>query len=63
MFNFILSLYTSKDLTDYYQGIGQMVRYGNYSLNEIENMIPYEFEIYTAILIQQLKKEKNKKNG
>jgi len=43
-----------------YQSIGIMVRYSNYALYEIENLIPYEFNIYMAILQQQLKDEKKK---
>lgn len=39
-----------------------MVRYSDYTLTELENMIPYEFEIFAAILYKQLKDEK-KKNG
>ena len=39
-----------------------MVRYSDYTLTEIENMIPYELEIYSSILIQQLKEEKKKRN-
>lgn len=43
--------------------IGNMVRYSDYTLTEIENMIPYEFEIYSAILMKQLKEEKQKRNA
>ena len=34
-----------------------------YSLSEIENMIPYEREIYTLMLIEHLEKEKEKINS
>jgi hypothetical protein len=34
----------------------------SYSLSELEQMIPYEREIYVTLLIQQLEKEANK-NG
>ena len=62
MLNFIISLYTSKNLTDYYQNIGSMVRYSDYSLTEIEEMIPYELDIYSSILIKQLRDEKKNAN-
>jgi hypothetical protein len=39
-----------------------MVRYSEYALSDIEGMIPYEFEIYTAILLNQLTEEKKKRN-
>ena len=39
----------------------------NYSLNEIEKMLPYEREIYVSLLEQHLKEERirqeTKKNG
>ncbi len=38
-----------------------MVRYSDYSLTEIEAMIPYELEIYTSILLKQLEEEKQKR--
>ena len=59
MLNFIISLYTAKNLVQYYQGIGSFVRYSDYSLTEIENMIPYELDIYSTILMKQLQDEKN----
>lgn len=53
-------LYRSKSITHLYQSIGSLVRYSDYSLTEIEGMIPYEFEIYSSILVKQLKDEKKK---
>jgi hypothetical protein len=63
MLEFIIDLFTAKDISTYYRNIGQMVRYSDYSLTEIEAMIPYEFEIYSAILSKQLQDEKVKKNA
>lgn len=60
--NFILSIYRSKSIVSHYTNIGTMVRYSDYTLEDINNMIPYEFEIYSAILTKQLKEEKAK-NG
>ena len=36
------------------------MQYHKYSLAEIENMIPFEKEIYVAMLIQYLEEEKQK---
>jgi len=37
----------------------------NYSLTELENMMPYEREIYLSLLIEWVKEEneRNKKHG
>ena len=44
-----------------------MMQYHKYSLSELENMIPFEREVYTAMLLQHLEQEKqrleSKKNG
>ena len=42
-----------------------MMQHHNYSLFDIENMIPWEREIYTALLYQHIEQqnEKQKKNG
>jgi len=61
MIDFIISLYTAKDISNYYRNIGSMVRYSDYSYDEILNMIPYEMEIYSSILAKQIQEEKNKK--
>ena len=42
------------------------MQHHNYSLREIEGMIPWEKEIYVSMLIEYLKEEKQKqeqKNG
>lgn len=36
------------------------MQYHKYSLTEIENMIPFEREIYVAMLIQYLEEEKQR---
>jgi hypothetical protein len=36
------------------------MQYHKYSLAEIENMIPFEKEIYVAMLIQYLEEEKQR---
>ena len=42
-----------------------MMQHHNYSLFDIENMIPWEREIYTALLSKHIEEqnEKQKKNG
>ena len=35
------------------------MQYHKYSLAEIENMFPFEKEIYTSMLMQHLEEEKN----
>jgi len=36
------------------------MQYHKYSLTEIENMIPFEREIYIAMLVEYLKEEKQR---
>jgi len=36
------------------------MQYHKYSLTELENMIPFEREIYVSLLIQYLEEEKQK---
>jgi len=38
-----------------------MKKYGNYSTSEIENMYPFELELYFYMLIKEIKEE-NEKN-
>ena len=46
-----------------------MIQHHKYSLIELENMMPWEREIYTGLLIEHLKKEEeqikreNQRNG
>lgn len=37
-----------------------LMQYHKYSLTEIENMFPFEREIYIAMLVKYLEDEKNK---
>jgi hypothetical protein len=37
-----------------------LMQYHKYSLGEIENMLPFEREIYVAMLIQYLEEEKQR---
>ena len=44
---------------NYYQVNFQLIQNHNYSLEDVENMIPWEREIYLSMLIDQIK-EQNK---
>jgi hypothetical protein len=37
-----------------------LMQHHKYSLTEIENLIPFEMEIYTALLINYLEEEKQR---
>ena len=39
------------------------MQHHDYSLTELENMIPWEREVYTTLLIQHLKDEEQKMNA
>ena len=48
------------DLENYYRLNFALMQYHKYSLTEIENLIPWERDIYTALLKQHLEEEKLK---
>ena len=54
-------------LANYYELIFALVQHHKYSITEIENLIPYERDVYVAMLSAHLKQEKeraeNKKAG
>jgi|TARA_A200000159_G_C7279345_1_gene320795 hypothetical protein len=37
-----------------------MMQHHNYSLTELENMMPFEREVYVALLVEHLKEEKER---
>ena len=45
---------------NYYQTVFAMVQHHKYSITEIENLIPYERDIYVAMLQEHLQKEKER---
>ena len=49
-----------ESLANYYKMNFALMQYHKYSLTEIEDMIPFEREIYTAMLIKHLEEEKNR---
>jgi hypothetical protein len=53
-----------EDLESYYKTNFAMVQYHKYSLTELENMIPWEREIFIALVKQDIEKRNlNNENG
>jgi len=48
------------DLEAYFRLNFALIQYHKYSLTEIENMMPWERDIYVELLRQHLKEEKEK---
>ena len=48
------------DLLNYFQLNFALMQYHKYSLTEIENMMPWERDIYVALLQQHLEEEEEK---
>lgn len=48
------------DLENYYRLNFALIQFHKYSLTEIENMIPWEKDIYVSMLIEHLEDEKLK---
>ena len=44
----------------YYENSFAMVNHHGWSLEEIENMMPWERDVYTSLLIQHLEEEKER---
>lgn len=42
-------------LTNYYSNIFSLVQHHKYSISEIENLMPFERDIYTQMLVNYLK--------
>lgn len=53
---FLISL-SHDNLVNHYQTNFHMMQSHKYSLSDIENMIPWEREVYVAMLIDHVKKE------
>jgi len=48
-------------LEGYYKTNFALMQHHKYSLTEIENLIPWEREVYTALLKQHLKEEEDRR--
>ncbi len=53
---FYISL-SHESLTNYYQTNFSLLQHHKYSLEELENMIPFEKTFYVTMLIQYIEKE------
>ena len=49
-----------ENLMNYYKTNFALMQHHKYSLTELENMIPWEREIYVGMLVQYLEEEKKK---
>lgn len=47
-------------LENYFQTNFAMMQHHNYSLKELENMVPWEREIYLGLLLNYLKEERER---
>jgi hypothetical protein len=47
-------------MVGYYENNFALVQHHNWSLEEIENLIPWERDVYTTLLIEHLKEEKER---
>ena len=50
-------------LVNYYKVNFAMMQHHNYSLTELENMLPWEREIYVTLLQQYIKEENEKQKA
>jgi len=48
-------------LEGYFRTNFALMQYHKYSLTEVENLIPWEREVYVSLLIQHLKEEEAKR--
>ena len=64
---FFLVNLSHESLSNYYKMNFALMQHHKYSLTEIENMIPFEKEIYVSLLVNYLEEEKqrlqSKQNG
>jgi hypothetical protein len=64
--NFFLLNLSHDNLVNHYRTNFELMYSHNYSLTELENMIPWEREIYITMLTQRVKEEnelRNQQNG
>lgn len=51
---------SNESLVDYYKVNFSMIQHHKYSLSEIEDMYPFEREIYITLLVEHVKEENEK---
>ena len=52
-----------EDLVSYYKLNFALMQHHKYSLTELENMMPFEREIYVGLLLNYIKEEKEKEQA
>lgn len=52
---------SSSDLLNYYKLNFALKKYHGYSYDELDEMIPFEKEIYVSLLLESLEKERQQK--
>lgn len=57
---FFLVALSHESLIGYYQSNFQLMQEHKYSLTELEDMIPWEREIYVKLLVQHLEEERER---
>ena len=50
-------------LVMYYQTIFAMAQHYGYQISELESIMPYERDIYVAMLVDHLKKQEDRNRG
>jgi len=48
------------NLANYYRVMFSLVQHHNYSITEIENLIPFERDLFVEMLLQHLEEEKER---
>ena len=48
-------------LTNYFETNFALMQHHKYSLSELENMLPWEREVYVSLLVNDLKEEKERR--
>lgn len=46
-------------LADYYRNVFALAQHHKYQISEIENLIPYERDLYVEMLVEYLEEQKN----
>jgi len=51
------------NLKNYYKLIFNMAQHHKYSITDLENLIPYELELYSSMLIDYLERKKEEQEA
>jgi len=50
------------NIINYYKDIRRLHKYGNYSILDINSMIPYEMEIHSLMVLKDIQEESKRNN-